>query len=55
MIICDNGICREMTEEEIVVFMAQAETEAEIEQEPTMLERIEAIESAILEEVLLDG
>ena len=55
MIICDNGICREMTEEEVAELLSQTEIESEIEQEPTMLERIEAIESAILEGVLLDG
>lgn len=47
----ENGEYIEMTEEEIAELMA----ESEIEQEPTILERIEAIESAILEGVLLDG
>lgn len=55
MIICENGICREMTEEEIAEMIAQDETETEIEQGPTLLERIEAIESAILEGVLNNG
>lgn len=46
-----NGEYIEMTEEEIAELM----TQAEVEQEPTILERIEAIESAILEGVLNNG
>ena len=46
-----NGEYIEMTEEELAELMSSED----VEQEPTMLERIEAIESAILEGVLLDG
>jgi len=48
-----NGEYLDMTEEEIAELMADRETATE--QEPTLLERIEAIESAILEGVLSDG
>ena len=47
----ENGEYIEMTPEEILELISQAK----IEQEPTLLERIEAIESAILEEVLNNG
>jgi len=50
---CVNGEYLEMTEEEIAELLADRETATE--QEPTLLERIEAIEEAILEEVLSDG
>ena len=54
MKICENGICRDMTEEEITEYMAQNEVVEEIEQLPTIEERIDAIESAMLE-VLING
>ena len=47
MKICENGIIREMTPEEIAEFEALAQ-EAQMP-EPTAEERIEALESAMLE------
>ena len=53
MKICENGIVREMTEEEIRIHNEQMQANEEI----TTEERIEALEEAILEmaEVLFNG
>ena len=45
MRICDNGVCRDMTQEEIEEYNTQ---QTQIPQEPTLEERIASIEEAIL-------
>lgn len=55
MRICENGIIRDMTPEEIAEYEALAK--AEPMPEPTAEERLEALESAVLEMmgVVTDG
>ena len=48
MKICENGVIREMTQEEI----DSMNTEEMVESKPTVEERLEAIESALLERLL---
>ena len=48
MKICENGVVRDMTPEEI----ASLKTEEATEQKPTVEERLEAIELALLEQLL---
>ena len=48
MKICENGVVREMTPEEI----ASLKTEETTEQKPTVEERLEAVEAALLEQLL---
>lgn len=47
MRICENGVIREMTPEEIAEFQSLADNQPT--PEPTAEERLEAIESALLE------
>ena len=56
MRICDNGICRDATQQEIEELQNKAELEF-AETEITAEARIEALEAAILElaEVVLNG
>lgn len=46
MRICDNGVCRDMTQEEIEEYNNQQQ--AQPPQEPTLEERIVSIEEVIL-------
>lgn len=48
MRIMENGIYRDMTEEEI----AALETQEELTPKPTMEERLAALEAAMLEQIL---
>lgn len=57
MKICENGVIREMTAEEIAALeAARAEAqEAEKHRPPTADERLEALEAALLEMVMEDN
>lgn len=49
MRICENGKMRDLTAEEIESFKAHIQEQAE---EPTLEERLEAVEAALLEQLL---
>jgi hypothetical protein len=49
MRVYDNGVYREMTQEEIESFKAHTQEQAE---EPTLEERLEAVEAVLLEQFL---